>query len=320
MALSALLPMLGGAGAQGLGILAGFKNQRRTNRAYGIPDNFGKTPDVAPDSYTPLTQNLPDETAGQVQNTLAQGAASIPGFSLSTATYSAVVEAWHEDVADQIRANSDAMINLDASATELVTQRLMIRRERRWMTQYFGTGIWGTDATPSNLWDTATGDPVADVDTAKSTIAGNTGMVPNTMVVSYPVFLKLRNNVRVRDQFKYTSADSINEAMLARLFDVQRFLVAKAVYASNKEGATAAYSFMAGKHALVCYVPPSPGLLVPSAGYIFAWSGYVGAKNGMRIKRFREEGKAADRIEGELAYDMKKVAANLGYFLNGVMS
>lgn len=242
------------------------------------------------------------------------------GFSLSTATYSAVVEAWHEDVADQIRANSDAMINLDASATELVTQRLMIRRERRWMTQYFGTGIWGTDATPSNLWDTATGDPVADVDTAKSTIAGNTGMVPNTMVVSYPVFLKLRNNVRVRDQFKYTSADSINEAMLARLFDVQRFLVAKAVYASNKEGATAAYSFMAGKHALVCYVPPSPGLLVPSAGYIFAWSGYVGAKNGMRIKRFREEGKAADRIEGELAYDMKKVAANLGYFLNGVMS
>lgn len=89
MALSALLPMLGGAGAQGLGILAGFKNQRRTNRAYGIPDNFGKTPDVAPDSYTPLTQNLPDETAGQVQNTLAQGAASIPGFSLSTAQQTA---------------------------------------------------------------------------------------------------------------------------------------------------------------------------------------------------------------------------------------
>lgn len=242
------------------------------------------------------------------------------GFTLTTASYAAVVEAWHEDVADQIRSNSDAMINLDASATELVTQRIMIRRERRWMTQFFGTGIWGTDATPSNLWDTATGDPVADVDTAKATIAGNTGMVPNTMVVSYPVFLKLRNNVRVRDQFKYTSADSINEAMLARLFDVQRFLVAKAVYASNKEGATSAYAFMAGKHALVCYVPPAPGLLVPSAGYIFAWSGYVGSKNGMRVKRFRLEDKASDRVEGEMAYDMKKVASNLGYFLNGVMS
>jgi hypothetical protein len=89
MALTTLLPMVGGAASQGLGVLLGLKNQRRTNQAYGIPDNFGKTPDVDPNSYTPLTRNLPDETAGQVQNTLRQGAASIPGFSLSTAQQTA---------------------------------------------------------------------------------------------------------------------------------------------------------------------------------------------------------------------------------------
>ena len=89
MALTTLLPMVGGAASQGLGVLLGLKNQRRTNQAYGIPDNFGKTPDVDPNSYTPLTRNLPDETAGQVQNTLRQGAATIPGFSLSTAQQTA---------------------------------------------------------------------------------------------------------------------------------------------------------------------------------------------------------------------------------------
>jgi hypothetical protein len=35
---------------------------------------------------------------------------------------------------------------------------------------------------------------------------------------------------------------------------------------------------------------------------------------GARIKRFRMEELAADRVEGEMAFDMKLVGADLGIF------
>lgn len=243
------------------------------------------------------------------------------GFKLSTATYSAVVEAWHEDVADQIRSNADTILRLDTAATQLTTQKLMIRRERRFVNGYFQTGIWGTDQTPTNKWDTATGDPVSDIDIAKGVVAAATGFIPNTVVINYQVFNALRNNSRVRDQFKYTSAESINEAMMANLFQVERVLVSKASAATNIEGGTAAYGFMAGKNCLVSYVAPQPSIMTPTAGYVFAWNGYIGMTGaGIRIKRFRMEELASDRIEGEMAYDMKMVAPAMGYFLSAVIS
>jgi hypothetical protein len=40
----------------------------------------------------------------------------------------------------------------------------------------------------------------------------------------------------------------------------------------------------------------------------------------MRIKRFRMEHLASDRIEGEMAYDFKVVATELGYMMNAAVS
>ena len=77
---------------------------------------------------------------------------------------------------------------------------------------------------------------------------------------------------------------------LAALFELEQVLVMDAIHNTAKEGATASHSFIGGKHALLCYAAPSPGLMTPSAGYTFSWTGYVGASdNGVRIKRFRME-------------------------------
>lgn len=87
--LTTVAPMIGGTGSQLLGVLGGFKNQRRTNRAYGIPDDFGKTPaDQQPD-YTPLTQNLPDDVAAATQGSLRQAASSVPFQGLAIAQQTA---------------------------------------------------------------------------------------------------------------------------------------------------------------------------------------------------------------------------------------
>jgi hypothetical protein len=61
--------------------------------------------------------------------------------------------------------------------------------------------------------------------------------------------------------------------------------------------------------------------LVPSAGYTFSWTGLLGSgAEGGRISKFRMEHLKADRIELEQAFDLKLVAADLGYFFNTVVA
>ena len=75
------------------------------------------------------------------------------------------------------------------------------------------------------------------------------------------------------------------------------------------------------KSMLLAYAPSGPSLMTPSAGYTFTWNGYVGGNNqGIKVKRFRMEHIAADRVEAEATYDMKVVASDLGYFLSSVVA
>jgi len=244
------------------------------------------------------------------------------GYNLSTDSYSADVWAFHKDVGDQTRANADAPINVDREAVEFVTSRLLLKMETQFVSTYFTSGVWGTDSTPANLWsDYTNSDPLNDVEDAKRAILATTGFEPNTLVLGYDVFKDLKNHPDLVDRIKYTSSSVITTDMIARMFDVERVVVSKAIKATNNEGGTAAYDFTAGKNALLCYSAPSPGLLQPSAGYIMSWTGVSGGL-GQTIgaSRFRMESVKADRIEAEMAFDMKVVAADLGYFFASVVA
>ena len=70
----------------------------------------------------------------------------------------------------------------------------------------------------------------------------------------------------------------------------------------------------------MCYAPKAAAMKTPSAGYTFTWNGYLGGNSeGLRIKRFRMDPIASDRVEGEMTYDMKVVAADLGVFASDVV-
>ena len=244
------------------------------------------------------------------------------GYNLSTDTYQADVYAFHKDIGDQTRANADAPINVDREAAEFVTSRLMLKMETQWVSAFFGSGVWGTDSTPSNLWsDYTSSDPLNDVETGKRTILANTGFAPNTLVLGYDVFKTLKNHPDLVDRIKYTSSQTLTEGLMASLFDIPRVMVAKAVKATNNEGGTAAYDFTHGKNALLCYSAPSPGLLQPSAGYVMSWTGVSGGLGAtVGTSRLRMDQFRADRIEAEVAFDMKVIGADLGYFFSAVVS
>lgn len=247
------------------------------------------------------------------------------GYNLSTDTYNALVWAFHKDIGDQTRANADAPINLDREGTEFVTSRLLLRQEIDWQQNFFTTSVWGTDVagvagTPTSgefkQWsDYVNSDPIEDVEAGKEKILSTTGFMPNTLVLGYQVFRKLKNHPDLVDRIKYTTSDVITEQIMARLFGVDRVMVTKSVKATNNEGGAEAYSFVHGKAAMLCYSAPSAGLLQPSAGYTFAWTGVSGGLGAtIGTSRFRMDSLKSDRIEAEAAWDHKVVGTDLGYF------
>ena len=286
--------------------------------------------DKKSDKYFKYTKNdwFRDEAQRRAPATESAGG----GYNLSTDTYSADVFAFHKDVPDQIVANADSPLNPLREAAEFVTHRLLLRRELQFVSDFMSPGVWGT--TISGTAGTATAgtfatqwsnynssDPIEDIEEAKAEILSNTGMEANTLVLGYEVFRQLKNHPDLVDRIKYTSSQTITSEMIAAMFDIPRVIVSKAVKATNLEGATEAYSFATGKTAMLCHVAPTPGLMTPSAGYMFSWTGVSGGL-GQTIgtSQFRMDSIRADRVEAEVAFDNKVIGADLGYFWNNIVA
>ncbi len=115
-------------------------------------------------------------------------------------------------------------------------------------------------------WSADTGNPSADIETAKEAVRATTGVYPNVVALSAVAFKAAKNNAKVVERFKYVSKDSITAAMLAALWEVERVEVGRAVTADD----AGAFSDVWGNNAVVAYAPASPsGQEEPSYGYTY---------------------------------------------------
>ena len=270
------------------------------------------------------------------------------GYTIGQDTYYARTRAYHRDVADQIRANADDPINLDKEAVHYVTHKGLIKREVTWASSYFVAqapgDIWTFDVDgvassptaaasfdPTNAsnndtlqWNDASSTPIEDIRQGKRYVLESTGFEPNQITMGRPVYDALVDHPDVVgriDRGQTKGAAKANLVTLADLFEVDKVLIMNAIQNTAKEGQAAVHSFIGGKNCLLSYAPAAPGLMTPSAGYTFNWTGLVGSgSEGMRIKRFRLEAIASDRIEIDMSYDQKKVSADLGYFMSDIVA
>ena len=262
------------------------------------------------------------------------------GFNLTTQTYSANVYALHKDIGAQVRANADPAIDIDVTTTRSLMQKLLIKRDRIFVSKFMTTGLWtggtsGTDivgtaggtpgtTTPPKWSDDANGDPFTDIATQQASILTNTGFWPNVLVLGFNVYNALKKHPLVIDRIKYTSqpdAKNVTPGLLAALFDVDEVIVSKAVYNSAAEGLSASNAFVLGNHALLAYKAKAPTLNEPSAGYLFAWQGFTGLNNiGIRANQIPMNwlGIGTIRDEVEMAFDMQVVASLLGVFFSNI--
>lgn len=258
------------------------------------------------------------------------------GNKLNQKTYATVVEGLHVDIPDQRRANEVSPIDSDKEATIQLTQQAWQRREITLKTKAFGTGIWtgfsdgtGVASAPGAnqivQWDQATSTPVKDVTKLATLLKLATGIRPNRISMGRPVWDALKYNPDIIDRIKYSSGNStptvVTQEAVAALFELDELLISDVVQATNNEGGTLTTSFVIGKEFVLSYAPATAGLDTPSAGYTFAWNGYLGASAyGSRMKKFRVEPIAADRVEIEQAYDQRVLASALGGYYSSVVS
>lgn len=248
------------------------------------------------------------------------------GWDVTTDSYFCDVWAVHKDIADQDRANQDSpIIDLDRDATEFITRDLLLRRELSWVNAYFKTGLWantdqtGVAAAPGAnqflQWNQTAATPIEDISAQRLVIGEKTGYKPNTLVLGPRVYETLKNHPEFTDRIKYTQTGIVTPALIAAVLDIDQVLIPAAIQNTALEGAADAFSFIYSKSAFLAYAAPSAGILQPSAGYTFNWTGYLGAgAGGNRMKRFRMEQIASDRLEAEIAFDQKVVATDLGVF------
>jgi hypothetical protein len=238
-------------------------------------------------------------------------------WNVGTESYLCEEYALKDIVPDRVRENADNPLDVDIDTTTNLTELIMLGREKRVADIAFAAGSYGSQTSAlagANQWDDYAGsDPIGDVRTAKNTVHSASGKFPNTMVVGQEVHTKLLDHPDVLERIKYSQRGVVTADLLAQLFEVDNYIVGKALYDSSQEGGTESLGYVWGKNVALIYAERSPGVRRVSFGYQFQ-------SRGFRTKKWREEGRDGDFIEAGEIRDEHLVAAACGYLYTTVVS
>ena len=226
--------------------------------------------------------------------------------------------------------NEDEAIDLRESATQFVTQKILLQKEHAVLDAVFKANTWGSDYTPTAKWDAGTspGDPVEDVLEQKTEVKGKTGLEPNSILMTETVFNHLLVNPAVLDRIvgAATSGDPavVNKMTLAAIFGVSRIEVAGAIQNTAAEGDTAAHSFIQSGDNMILYHAPlgmTTGRMTATAASFFNWTGLIGTNNmGVRVRRYFDEEVMCEKVIAESAYDFQLRGTDLGVYFTDVLA
>lgn len=280
-----------------------------------------------------------DLLRSQAQRRAPGAEAAVGGHRISTDNYECERWALARDIDDPTRANADpAVSNLDARATQFITDQIELAHEVEFVTDFFAPSVWTGASSTSDMtgaaspastaasfmyWNDAASTPIQDIRGELSAVESRTGYRPNVLALGPQVEDALADHPDIVDRIKYTGGGAASvdiKALLAQMFGLDRVVTLRAVRNTGTEGGTDSVRYLAGKHALLMYVTPTPGLDIPTAGYTFVWTGAGTPLQGARIKRYRLDRNESDRVEGERWTDFKVVASELGAFFSGAVA
>lgn len=237
---------------------------------------------------------------------------------LSTASYRLDEHALKEIITERDRENADEGIDLEVATTEDLTDKVLREKEVEASNMVFTGTAWAnvTSLTSTLAWsaNTTLSSPIIFADSASSVILQQTGMKANTCLLDYRTFLAAKEHISVVDRIKYTSSDSVTPDLLARLFGVEKLLIASGAQNTADEGLAVSMSYIWTDAALFMHLEQNPGLRKASALYCFKNRGA-----GVEVRRFRDDPRKGDWIEVSHMYDLVAPASDCGYLINNTV-
>ena len=233
-------------------------------------------------------------------------------FGMSSDTYRAEEFGLEARIDDRERRNAPNGLSLDIGKTRRLTNGILLNRERRVANLVTNTAnvTQNTTLAGATQWSDITSDPSTVARTARTTIRSKTGVLPNRLVLGRDVFESLRIHPKVVD---FMDGGRASVADLADYFEVERVIVAGAIYNSAKEGQAATLVDLWGKDALFYFQSSTPQADEPSFGYQFQ-------AQALNVWRYRDVPVKCDVIGvGEIRAE-KIVSVRLAYLVKAAVA
>ncbi len=126
----------------------------------------------------------------------------------------------------------------------------------------------------ADKWSDPNSNPAKDIKEGREQIRRRTGRYPNQLTLSPPAFNVLSEHPKIKEQFKYTSSDSITAEMLAKYFELDEVIVGKAVYLEDSDDDDADAKDVWGKDAVLSFTSKRSDYRTPSFGYTYRLRGH----------------------------------------------
>lgn len=205
-------------------------------------------------------------------------------------------------------------------ATEYVTDLLKVAKEIELATMLTDTAVMTQNVTlsgTSQFSDYTNSDPIGVIQTGIDAVHAAIHKQPNVMIMSRPVFNKLKNHPDLIERIKYTGNKQLTTQLMAELFDVEKVLIAGAGYNTAKEGQTESMGYIWGKHIVIAYIAPSPAKKTITLGITYRWKNRIVE----RLRASSEEDRKGTYVRaGNDYYDQKVVAASAGYLIKNAIA
>lgn len=241
-------------------------------------------------------------------------------------------------ISDKKIANADGERRIVMEATEVVTNAMMVKREKMFADFFLNTdSTWdmnktgtaaGTGTNEFKKWSEAMSDPIGDVRAWKREIVQKSGgRMPNKMLMTLDVWHTLLDHPDILDRIEggatAGSPAMVTKQLVASLFEIDEILVMHSLYnnqtaeeVQDDEGNVPHTNmFMAEGKLLFGHVPMTYGLMKPVAGCTFMWNRYLpaGANMGPTTRRYRhgDPGIRGEYIECEMAIAHKVISKDL---------
>lgn len=216
-------------------------------------------------------------------------------------------------------------LRFERTKVEFLTHRIELAHEVRVaaLLKKVAAGTPGgltSGAAPSVNWDQDTATIEADIKLGVLAIYDLTGMLPNTIVIPYKVAyaMALQEDVRaiLRADTTGSGVDylTLGSRIIPAVIHGMRVVIPQGPQIdSSREGGTESISEIWGDDVRLLYTDPSAGWGMPSVAYLFRHT-------PKKVLRWRTVDPDVNYVREMERYDMKVVAADVGYEIQDVLS